>query len=144
MAVRTVVVDVEPLVAYWDTDQVVLDQGVANFVSHVTRQAVCVDVVVFSTNSWRRASGIPRPSGLRVVFLTAAGKPVRIRSYGDLPRPGIVLGDQVATDGLLAWRLDYGFLHYRPHLARVPVGPRLMSQLGRPLRPLLFTRRPAK
>jgi hypothetical protein len=38
----------------------------------------------------------------------------------------VVIGDQVATDGMLARRLGYTFLHYRPGLERVPViiGPR--------------------
>lgn len=138
------VVDVEPLVAYWDTDQTVLDEGLDDFVARVTSRTVGVEVVAFSTNSRRRATGVPCPPGLRVRFLTAAGKPVRVGQYQDLPHPGVVLGDQVATDGLLARRLDYRFLHYRPHLARVPFGPRLMHEFGRPLRPLLFTRSSAE
>lgn len=130
--------------AYWDTDQAVLDRGLGDFVQRVTGRAPEVAVVAFSTNSRRRAAGVPSPPGVRVRFLTAAGKPVRVGQYQDLPHDGVVLGDQVATDGLLAWRLGYRFLHYRPRLARVPAGPRLMHQLGHPLRPLLFTRSSAR
>jgi hypothetical protein len=54
----------------------------------------------------------------------------------------VVIGDQVATDGVLAWRLGYTFVHYRPELDHVPAGPWLMDRLGRVIRPLLFTRRP--
>jgi hypothetical protein len=52
----------------------------------------------------------------------------------------VVIGDQIATDGVLARRLGYAFVQYRPPLEGVPVGPRLMSQCGRLVRPLLFTR----
>lgn len=54
----------------------------------------------------------------------------------------MVIGDQLPTDGLLAYRLGYAFLHYAPHLASVPAGPRLMHGWGQFVRPLLF-RRPA-
>jgi hypothetical protein len=53
-------------------------------------------------------------------------------------RPGVVIGDQVATDGVPAWSLGYTFLRYTPKLPAVPLGPRLMRQLGRPLEPFLF------
>jgi hypothetical protein len=53
--------------------------------------------------------------------------------------PPRTVGDQVPTDGLLARRLGYGFLHYQPQLPGTPRGPRAMRMLGRPLRPILFT-----
>ena len=77
---------------------------------------------------------------MRVVYLASARKPLRISPYLGFPRPGVVIGDQVATDGVLAWRLGYTFLQYRPHLDRAPAGPRLMYQCGRLVRPLLFRR----
>jgi hypothetical protein len=49
-----------------------------------------------------------------------------------------VVGDQVATDGLLARRLGFTFLHYQPRPADVPPGPRLMHRLGQLALPLLF------
>jgi hypothetical protein len=52
-----------------------------------------------------------------------------------------MIGDQVATDGILARRLGYTFLRYCPDLSRAPAGPRLMSELGRPLEALLFRHR---
>jgi hypothetical protein len=76
-----------------------------------------------------------------MVWLAAAGKPLRTAAYRDFPRPGVVIGDQVATDGVLAWRLDYTFVQYRPELDRIPAGPRVMKRLGELIRPLLFTRR---
>ena len=98
-------------------------------------------VVVFATNSARRPSAIPSLPGVQVTYLASAGKPVRTAPYRALPRPGAVIGDQVATDGLLARRLGYTFLHWNPRLARVPLRPRLMGLLGRVAQPLFRTRK---
>jgi hypothetical protein len=78
---------------------------------------------------------------VRIVWLAGAAKPLRTAPYREFPRPGVVIGDQVTTDGLLAWRLGYVFLQYRPPLDRIPPGPWLMDRLGRLIRPLLFTQR---
>jgi hypothetical protein len=56
----------------------------------------------------------------------------------DLPRPGAVIGDQLPTDGLLTYRPGYTYLHYAPHLASVPAGPKLMHSWRQLVRPLLF------
>ena len=52
----------------------------------------------------------------------------------------MVIGDQVATDGVLARRRGYTFLRYRPPLDGTPTGTRLMDYGGRLVRPLLFNR----
>jgi predicted HAD superfamily phosphohydrolase YqeG len=96
--------------------------------------------VVFATNSARRPSAIPPVPGVRVTYLVSARKPLRTAPYRTLPRPGAVIGDQVPTDGLLAHRLGYTFLHWSPRLTDVPLGPRLMHVLGRLAQPLLFSR----
>jgi len=133
---RTVLFDVEPLIAYWDTDRGSLEKGVAAMLRALSGFSG-IGVVGFVTNS-RRASSVETPRGdLDVFYVASAGKPFRARSYRDLPRPGAVVGDQVATDGVLAWRLGYSFLHYCPWF-RIPLGPRLMRLAGLPLRPLLF------
>ena len=98
-------------------------------------------VVVFATNSARRPSAIPSLPGVQVTYLASAGKPVRTAPYRALPRPGAVIGDQVATDGLLALRLGYTFLRWNPRLAGVPLRPRLMGLLGRVAQPLFRTRK---
>jgi hypothetical protein len=141
LSARTIVLDVEPLVAYWDTGQDVLDTGIAQVLGVVAGDPD-VAVVCFSTNSARHPSAVPGPGepGPRVVYVASARKPFRTAPYRDFPRPGVVIGDQVATDGLLARRLGYTFLHYCPDLAHAPAGPRFMSDLGRPLEPFLFTR----
>jgi hypothetical protein len=137
---RTIILDVEPLVAYWDTGQEALDAGIAQILGQIGAGSP-VSVVCFTTNSRRRPSpgcGGSGAGGPRVVYLASAHKPFRTAPYRGFPRPGVVIGDQVATDGILARRLGYTFLRYCPDLARGPAGPRLMRELGRPLEPLLF------
>ncbi len=136
---RTMIFDVEPLVAFWDSGQEVLDQGLARVVSELGAVPE-VQVLCFATNSRRRPSAVPSRPGLRVVYLAAAGKPLRTSPYLEFPRPGVVIGDQIATDGILARRLGYTFVLYDPHLRAVPAGPRLMGAWGRLMRPLLYTR----
>ncbi len=53
-----------------------------------------------------------------------------------------MIGDQLPTDGILAYRLGYLFLHYDPPYGHVPIGPRLMHRWGRAVRPVLFGRQP--
>jgi len=136
---RTMIFDVEPLVAYWDSGQEVLDQGIARVFSEVGAMPH-VQVLCFATNSLRRPSVMPGRPGLRVVYLAAAGKPLRTAPYRDFPRPGVVIGDQVGTDGVLARRLDYAFVLYDARALGAPAGPRLMGAWGKLLRPLLYTR----
>ena len=137
LSVRTMIVDVEPLVSWWDKGQESLDQGVAMIVGKVAALPT-VRVLVFATNSARRPSAIPAVRDIEVLYLAVAGKPLRTAPYRNLPRPGAVVGDQVPTDGLLARRLGFTFLHYQPPLEDVPPGPRLMHRLGRLALPLLF------
>jgi hypothetical protein len=139
---RTIILDVEPLVAYWDTGPEALDAGIAEILGEIGAGSR-VSVVCFATNSDRRPSadcGTPGPGGPRVVYLASARKPFWTAPYRDFPRPGVVIGDQVATDGILARRLGYTFLHYCPDLTHAPAGPRLLYDLGRPLELLVFGR----
>jgi hypothetical protein len=132
--------DVEPLVAWWNSSREALDRGIAAVVAELG-ELPDVRVVVFATNSGRRPSAIPSLPGVRVTYLASAGKPLRTAPYRGLPRPGAVIGDQVATDGLLAYRLGYTFLHWSPRLAGMPLGPRLMQLLGRLAQPLFRARK---
>jgi predicted HAD superfamily phosphohydrolase YqeG len=138
LSVRALIVDIEPLVSWWDNRQESLDWGVAMIVGKVSTLPA-VRVLVFATNSVRRPSVIPAGRDIEVRYLASAGKPLRTAPYRGLPRPGAVIGDQVPTDGLLARRLGFTFLHYQPQLAGVPLGPRLMDRLGRLVLPLLFS-----
>ena len=58
LSVRTMIFDVEPLVAWWDSSQESLDRGVAAVVSELG-ELPDVRAVVFATNSARRPVGDP-------------------------------------------------------------------------------------
>ena len=135
LAVRTIIVDVEPLVAFWGSDQRTLDLGIAHVLDEI-RTVPSVRAVVFSTNSARRPSMVPACEGIQVRYLASARKPLHTAPYRDLPRPGAVAGDQLPTDGVLARRLGFTFLHYVPEMTGVPPGPALMHRWGELLRPL--------
>jgi hypothetical protein len=136
LASKTIVFDVEPLVASWHSSQETLDRGVAAVLDEVSA-VQGVEAVCFATNSARRPSAIPAGAGPRIIYLASAGKPFRTAPYRDLPRPGVIIGDQPATDGVLARRLGYTFLYYCPPLTGAPIGPRLLRQCGRLVLPLL-------
>jgi predicted HAD superfamily phosphohydrolase YqeG len=138
LSLRTMIFDIEPLVAWWDSGPESLDRGVAAIVSELA-EVPDLRVLMFATNSVRRPSALPQVPGVQVLYLASAGKPLRTAPYRTLPRPGAVIGDQVATDGLLAHRLGYTFLHWSPRLTGVPLGPRLLNLLGRLARPLVFS-----
>jgi len=137
LAARTVIFDVEPLVANWNSSQKALDRGIARILDQVAA-IPGVLLVCFATNSSRRPSVIPASPGIQVEFVTAARKPLRTAPYRDFPRPGVVIGDQVLTDGLLARRLGYTFLHFAPAPAAMPPGPRMLSRAGGLVRPVLW------
>jgi len=139
LGAKTVVLDVEPLVAYWDSSQQSLDQGIAQVLSEIA-EIPGVVAVCFATNSARRPSADPSYPGMQVTYLASAYKPFRLDLYRDLPEPGVLIGDQVLTDGLLALRLGYAFVQYTPERERVPGRPWLLAQGGRLARPLLFRR----
>jgi predicted HAD superfamily phosphohydrolase YqeG len=138
MSTRTVIFDVEPLVASWNSGQAALDQGV-ELVLGRAGEVPEVQLICFATNSLRRPSSPPAGASMRVVYLASADKPVRTGFYQGFPRPGVVVGDQIATDGILARRLGYTFAQYRPP-GRVPARPRLMNGFGQLVRPILFSR----
>lgn len=58
----TVIFDVEPLIAHWDTGDTALTEGMSFFVNQLERTSA-VDMIVFATNSKRRPSAMP--SGTR-------------------------------------------------------------------------------
>jgi hypothetical protein len=137
LSVRTMIVDIEPFVSWWDNGQESLDRGVAMLVGKVGALPT-VRVLVFATNSARHPSAIPAGQDITVIYHAFAGKPLRTAPYHGLPRPGAVIGDQVITDGLLARRLGFTFLQYQPSAGDIPRGPRILHFLGQRAVPLLF------
>jgi predicted HAD superfamily phosphohydrolase YqeG len=142
LSLRTMIFDVEPMIAWWDSSQQSLDQGIAVILAELD-QLPELRVLVFATNSARRPSVLPSVPGVRILYFSSAGKPLQTARYRALPRPGAVVGDQIPTDGLLAYRLGFTFLHWNPPLAGVPRGPKLMQLLGRAVQPLFFSSNPA-
>ena len=139
LSVRTMILDVEPLVTPWRGSQESLDQGIARILGRI-RTVPSVRVVVFATNSARHPSAVPSVADIEVRYLASAQKPLRTAPFHGLPRPGAVAGDQLPTDGILAYRLRFTFLHYAAQLTGVPPGPELMHRWGELVRPLLFRR----
>jgi predicted HAD superfamily phosphohydrolase YqeG len=137
LSASTYIVDVEPLVASWHSGPRPLDDGVARTAGQLCAIAG-VRVVCFATNSARRPAVIPACSAARVMYVPSARKPLVTGLYRNLPRPGVVIGDQIVTDGALARRLGFTFLHYCPEASSMPVGPRLLRYCGWLLLPFLF------
>ena len=140
LSAKTLIFDVEPLVAHWESGQAALDQGVTSVLDRA-RAIPGVAVVCFSTNSARRPTVPLAGDGVRAEYVALAGKPLRTGYYRGFPRPGAVIGDQLATDGALARRLGYAFLQYHPDPSSLPLGPRMMDWAGQVVRSLLFARR---
>ena len=136
LAPRSVIVDIEPLVAYWDTDTAALDDGISRFLADISR-IPSIDFIAFATNSTRRPTNSPEAP---TAYHASAMKPFQLSPYAGLPKPGVVIGDQVATDGLLAWRLGFTFVRFRP-VGRVKLGPWVMSGIGAVVARVGFRRR---
>lgn len=96
IAPRAIIVDVEPLVAYWGTDLMSHDAGIASVLESLG-DVTSIEVIVFAANSVRRPSAIAngRPD-TRVLYYAAARKPLRTKPYRSLPRPGLIVGDLFA------------------------------------------------
>lgn len=85
-------------------------------------------------------SGYERHTELDDVLARAGKLPARTMIVDIEPFASWWNADQVPTDGLLARRLGFTFLHYQPQLTGVPLGPRLMRGLGQLALPLMFHR----
>jgi hypothetical protein len=137
---KTVIFDVEPLVAFWNSGMSELSGGVERLATRLS-SIQGIEFLGFVTNSRRRIPVSARADGPRVFYVASARKPLLIQRYRRLPRPGAVVGDQLATDGIFAWRLGFDFLHYNPGAGESPPGVRIMNLTGNLLRPLFFNPR---
>ncbi|MFI0406721.1 hypothetical protein [Actinomadura sp. 3N508] len=137
LRIAGLVVDVEPFVTSWDVTRAEFAQRAVALQEAIAQGAPSVRELVFASNSSRAGTlSIPaRPP--KTALEPNARKPWRIAYLGELPRPIAVIGDQVLTDGLLAWRLGAAFLHL-PTAVSAPWYPRAQAAGGRPLAHLFF------
>jgi hypothetical protein len=133
----TLVVDVEPGIARWSSQAAAFSEGVEALRHTVVRHSPTVDAVILATNSRSPRASIAAGDSPRIEVIPGAGKPWRTRYLANRPRPILVVGDQVVTDGLLAWRLGAPFAHWRAS-GPAPWWPRVQGVFGRLLAPLLF------
>jgi hypothetical protein len=134
---KTVILDVEPFVALWNTGTSELSGGVERLANKLSA-IPGIEILGFVTNSRRHTPVTGQADGPSVFYVSSAHKPLLIQRYRHLPRPGVVIGDQLATDGIFAWRLGFDFLHYNPGAGQSPRGVRIMNLTGNVLRPLFF------
>jgi len=130
----TLVVDVEPLVVPWDSAPTLFAKAADDFARTVRATVPSVISVIYSSNS-RRPRDADSHSCIRIV--TAARKPWRTRYLHGEPKPVTVAGDQVLTDGLLAWRLGASFIHCQV-AEPMPRWPQLQHWFGQIVAPFLF------
>jgi hypothetical protein len=138
----TVIVDVQPLVAPWQAGPTDVAQGMTDFARAVAGAVpATLRTLIFASNA-----RLPRPAsadvgspaaGLVVLFVSPAHKPWRTHYLADLPRPMVVIGDQVLTDGMLACRLRAPFIQLASR-DRSPWWPRLQTAVGRPVARVTF------
>lgn len=128
----TLVVDIQPFVAPWRASPDAMLSAAAALSEYLAETLPDLKAVVFATNARGGLQPPLRDERVQVTFVSTARKPWRISYVADVPRPIVVLGDQIVTDGLLAFRLRGQFLHWREH-GRVPWWPRLQALIGEPL-----------
>lgn len=140
LAPTTLLFDVEPFVAAWRTDEPTLARGLRE------QLALCeglagLRAVHFVTNSQREPREALASDAVTVGYLSRARKPfLDLRRLNLSPDPIVVLGDQVLTDGLTAWRLGATFLQV-PLGDGASAGARAQALLGRLVGWLFFHRR---
>ncbi|MEU5989867.1 hypothetical protein ABZ806_12925 [Spirillospora sp. NPDC047418] len=133
----TLVIDVEPLLAEWDSPPEVFLAAVRRLHAAVVERAPSVTDLVFASNAGWPPQPPPEPAGPRMAVVSPARKPWRTRYLDGLPAPIVFAGDQVLTDGLLAWRLRGDFLHCA-NAGEPPLLARVQSVAGRCIAPLVF------
>ena len=132
-------IDIEPFVARWRTDESALLRGLRERLEQCAR-ITSLREVVFVTNSDRSPSGGLPGTSLPASYISSARKPfLQLSRFASLVPPVIVIGDQVLTDGLIAWRLNATFVQVALP-ARISFGVRAQAALGRIVAPLFFRR----
>jgi hypothetical protein len=134
----TLVVDVQPFVAPWGCGGDAMVAGAAGLSRQLAAAAPDLGNLVFATNARLALPGGLDSEWPKVTFVSAAHKPWRIGYLVTAPRPVVVVGDQVITDGLLAARLRGQFLQVRVH-GRIPRWPRIQAAIGKWLARVIFS-----
>lgn len=111
--------DIEPLIAPWDTGEDVLREGVETAIAEILA-VKDIEVIGFATNSLRHLQIHPDHDGFQVFTYPEQSNRSRPAAIAAFPRPGVLVGDQIATDGLLAWRLGFAFAHVQRSSSRRP------------------------
>lgn len=136
----TVAIDVEPLVAQWRTTDTDLESGV-DAVSELTTRYPNISNVMLLTNSARRLSG-EALAGTSMAYVARACKPWRRHGLDVSTGALAVIGDQLLTDGLLAWRCRHRptlFVEVHDCSRDAPLWPALQRWAATPLRNILFS-----
>lgn len=137
----SLLVDVEPLITPWRSSPVDLSRGVTDFGHLICGQARTVRTLTFITNSSRCLAALPSVPPLTLVYIYGARKPWVVRDLRKLPAPQAVVGDQILTDGLLAWRLQSPFIEWElDHVPGTPRWPIIQKRMGRLLQHVIFKR----
>lgn len=119
------IVDIEPGVANWNADAEQRNREIVRVHDALSRAG---HTVWFVSNG---SFTVDTSSGVRVT--TRARKPwtsIHKRPAGAAGLPCVVIGDQVWTDGLLAYRLRAGFLMIDLPREGVPLWPRLQRRFS--------------
>ena len=86
---------------------------------------------------WGDDAGWSESGAVACTVIRGARTPWRAIYLTGYPTPILVTGDQVLTDGLLAWRLGAPYAHWRFAIA-APPWPRIQAAVGRVLDGLFF------
>jgi hypothetical protein len=81
---RTVIFDVEPLIALWDTGPDVLRDGVDAAIGQILKVRD-IEVIGFATNSLRRLEINADHDGVHAFYVSKASKPFVTRRHRHLP-----------------------------------------------------------
>ena len=133
----TLVLDLEPMILAWDASGDELSDAlsrIGNALGWAQDPRMQVVIVSNSTRILPRSVSI---SGDEVTVIGRAAKPWRPTILATHPKPILIVGDQVVTDGILAWRLGAAFVHWQLS-ERAPLWPTFQSKVGCAVERLLF------
>jgi hypothetical protein len=130
----TVVFDAQPIVFDWHGN---VARPIVDLCDQVAAAAPTVTNFLIATNAVQLKTGHGTNEAGTIQVEVAARKPWRTAYVRHYPRPFVVVGDQVLTDGLLAWRLGGDFVEWSDP-APMPLWPRWQRRAGALIAPLIF------